>query len=153
MEKTLIIIKPDAVARRLVGRIIARLEDKGLVMLGMKMMRISRELAERHYAVHRGKPFYPALIEYITAGPVVVMVVAGPRAIDVTRRLMGRTFGYEAEPGTIRGDFALGRTYNLIHGSDSAETAEQEISLYFSPDELLEYPADEQRWIARPDEV
>ncbi len=152
MEKTLIILKPDAVQRGLVGQIISRLEDKGLLIAGMKMMQISTELAERHYAPHKGKPFYPGLIEYITAGPVVVMAVAGQRAIDIARKLMGATFGYESEPGTIRGDFGASKTYNLIHGSDAPETAEQELALYFTPDELLDYETPAHRWIFKPDE-
>ena len=119
MEQTLIILKPDCIQRRLMGRIIQRFEDKGLTITAMKMMRISRDLAERHYAPHKGKPFYPGLIAYITSGPVVVMVVAGPRAINVCRKLMGKTFGFDAEPGTIRGDFGASTTYNLVHGSDS----------------------------------
>jgi nucleoside-diphosphate kinase len=153
MEQTLIILKPDCVQRRLIGRIVSRFEDKGLVIAGMKLMRISRELAERHYAPHKGKPFYPGLIDYITSGPVVVMVVSGPRAIDICRRLMGKTFGYEAEPGTIRGDFGCSRTYNLVHGSDSPETAKFEISLYFQPDEIVAYTTAENCWLGRPDEV
>ena len=153
MEQTLIILKPDCVQRRLIGRIISRFEDKGLVIGAMKLMRISRELAERHYAPHKGKPFYPGLIDYITSGPVVVMVVGGPRAIDICRKLMGKTFGYDAEPGTIRGDFGCSRTYNLVHGSDSPETARHEISLYFRPDEILSYATVENCWLGRPDEV
>jgi len=153
MEQTLIILKPDCVQRRLIGRIISRLEDKGLVIGAMKLMRISRELAERHYAPHKGKPFYPGLIDYITSGPVVVMVVGGPRAINICRKLMGKTFGYDAEPGTIRGDFGCSRTYNLVHGSDSPETARQEISLYFRPDEIVSYTTVESCWLGRPDEV
>ncbi len=153
MEQTLIILKPDCVQRRLVGRIIARFEEKGLVIAGMKLMQISRELAERHYAVHKGKPFYPGLIEYITSGPVIVMVLAGPRAIDVVRKLMGKTFGYEAEPGTIRGDFGLSKTYNLVHGSDGPETAATEIALYFKPEELLLYSTAEDKWVTRPSEA
>ncbi len=152
MEQTLIILKPDCVQRRLVGRIIKRFEDKGLVIAGMKLMQISRELAERHYAVHQGKPFYPDLITYITSGPAVVMVLAGPRAITIARKLMGKTFGYEAEPGTIRGDFGLSRTLNLVHGSDSPESAAYEIGIYFKPDELLDYRTPEARWTARDDE-
>ena len=105
MEQTLIILKPDAVQRRLVGKVLQRFEDKGLRIAAMKFMRISKQLAERHYEVHKGKPFYPSLIEYITSGPVLVMVLAGPKVIEVTRKMMGKTFGYEAEPGTIRGDF------------------------------------------------
>ncbi|MFQ5589685.1 MAG: nucleoside-diphosphate kinase [Phycisphaerae bacterium] len=143
MERTLIILKPDAVQRRLIGRITQRFEDKGLSIVGMKFMRVSRELAERHYAPHRGKPFYPPLIDYITSGPVVVMVLQGDRSVAIARKLMGATFGYEADPGTIRGDFGVSRTFNLVHGSDSPETAAAEIALYFADDELLDYsPAD-----------
>ena len=118
----------------------------------MKMMQIPTELAERHYAPHKGKPFYPGLIEYITAGPVVVMAVAGQRAIEISRRLMGKTFGFESEPGTIRGDFGASKTYNLIHGSDAPETAEQELALYFTPDELLDYCTPNHKWIFKPGE-
>ncbi len=152
MEQALIILKPDCVQRRLIGRIIQRFEDKGLTVTAMKMMRISRDLAERHYAPHKGKPFYPGLIEYITSGPVVVMVVAGPRAINVCRKLMGRTFGSDAEPGTIRGDFGASTTYNLVHGSDAPETAATEIALYFAPAELLDYATSEAAWVAKNDE-
>ena len=153
MERTLIILKPDCLSRRLAGRIIQRFEDKGLSIAAMKLMRISRELAERHYAVHAGKPFYPGLIDYITSGPVVVMVLAGPGAIAVCRKLMGATFGPQAEPGTIRGDFGLSRTFNLVHGSDGPESAETEIALYFEPRELVEPPMPDAAWISRPDEV
>lgn len=153
MEQTLIILKPDCVQRRLIGRIIARFEDKGLVVAGMKLMQISTELAERHYAPHKGKPFYPGLIQYITSGPVVVMALAGPRAIDICRKLMGKTFGYEAEPGTIRGDYGMSKTLNLVHGSDSAESAATEIALYFTPAELLSYTTAESRYLTKPDEV
>ncbi len=152
MEKSLIILKPDAVQRGLIGQIVSRMEDKGLLIVGMKMMQIPTELAERHYAPHKGKPFYPGLIEYITAGPVVVIAVAGQRAIEISRRLMGKTFGFEAEPGTIRGDFGASKTYNLIHGSDAPETAEQELALYFKPDELLDYHTPNHKWIFKPGE-
>ncbi len=138
MERTLIILKPDAVQRRLMGRIIQRFEDKGLIVAGVKLTHVSRELAQRHYAVHESKPFYPALIDYITSGPVLVMVLAGDRCIDIARALMGKTFGYEADPGTIRGDFGASRTLNLVHGSDSPESAAFEIPLYFSEEELME---------------
>ncbi|UCC28696.1 MAG: nucleoside-diphosphate kinase, partial [Phycisphaerales bacterium] len=111
MERTLIILKPDAIQRRLVGRIVQRFEDKGLVIVGMKLMQMSRELAERQYAPHDGKSFYPGLIDYITSGPVVVMVLQGERCIEIARTLMGKTFGYEAQPGTIRGDFGASQTY------------------------------------------
>lgn len=144
MERTLIILKPDAVQRGLSGAILARFEAKGLKLVAMKLMRISNDLAERHYAPHKGKPFYPGLIRYITAGPVVVLVLEGVNAIAVARKLMGKTFGFDAEPGTIRGDFGMSKTYNLIHGSDAPESAAAEIALYFRPDELLSYdrPAD-----------
>ena len=153
MQRTLIILKPDTIQRRLIGRVIQRFEDKGLIVAGMKLMRIARELAERHYAPHKSKPFYPGLIEYITSGPVVVMVLAGDRSIDIARMLMGKTFGYEAAPGTIRGDFGASRSYNLVHGSDSPESAETEIALYFSPDELLDYVPDARRWVFVPNDV
>ena len=152
MEQTLIILKPDCVQRRLMGRIIQRFEDKGLTITAMKMMQISRDLAERHYAPHKGKPFYPGLIEYITSGPVVVMVVAGPRAINVCRKLMGKTFGFDAEPGTIRGDFGASTTYNLVHGSDSPESAATEIALYFADAEMLNYTTPETAWVSKHDE-
>jgi len=147
VERTLIILKPDAVQRRLIGRIMQRFEDKGLTIAGMKLMRIARELAERHYAPHKGKPFYPGLIEYITSGPVVVMVLQGQRCIEIARTLLGATFGYEAVPGTIRGDFGASRTFNLVHGSDSPETATTEIAIYFSADELLDYSPADDGWI------
>ena len=153
MERTLIIIKPDAVQRRLIGRIIERFEDKGLVLACMKLMRISQTLAEEHYAPHRGRPFYPGLIQYITSGPVVVMVLQGHRAIEIARTLMGKTFGYEAAPGTIRGDFGSSKTYNLVHGSASPETAATEIALYFDGDELLDYQPAANSWVSKENEV
>ncbi|HSW44075.1 MAG TPA: nucleoside-diphosphate kinase [Phycisphaerae bacterium] len=153
MEQTLIICKPDCVQRRLVGRIIQRFEDKGLTMAAMKLMRISRDLAERHYAPHKGKPFYPGLIDYITSGPVVVMVIVGPRAITVCRKLMGKTFGFEAEPGSIRGDFGASTTYNLVHGSDSPSSAATEIALYFRPEEILDYAPADAAWISKANEA
>jgi nucleoside-diphosphate kinase len=153
MEKSLIILKPDCVQRRLIGRIVQRFEDKGLTLAGMKLMQISRPLAERHYAPHKGKPFYPGLIDYITSGPVVLMVLAGARAIDTARKMMGKTFGYEAEPGTIRGDFGISKTFNLIHGSDSPASAETEIALYFQPAELLQYTTAAHSWTDKPGET
>ena len=152
MERTLVILKPDCVHRRLLGRIIQRFEDKGLTIVGMKLVQIGKDLAARHYAPHQGKPFYPGLLDYITSGPVVVMVLQGPGVITVCRKMMGKTFGYEAEPGTIRGDFGMSRTYNLIHGSDAPETAELEIALYFKPGELLDYETVTAPWTTRPDE-
>ncbi len=147
MERTLIILKPDSVQRGLAGRIISRFEDKGFQILGLKLKHISRELAEEHYAVHKEKPFYPRLLEYITSSPVVVMVLEANNAIAVSRKMMGATFGSNAEPGTIRGDFSLSNSFNLIHGSDSPEAAETEIALYFQPGELLEYERASQTWV------
>ena len=146
VERTLIILKPDAVQRRLVGAITQRFERKGLRIAGMKLMRISRELAETHYSPHKDKPFYESLVNFMTSEPVVAMALDGYRAIDVTRKLMGMTFGYKAEPGTIRGDYGISNQYNLVHGSDSAESAQRELELFFSPAELLEYSLADQNW-------
>ena len=131
MERTLIILKPDSVQRRLTGRILQRFEDKGLVVAGMKLMQISTELAERHYAPHKDKPFYPGLIEYITSGPVVAMEWSGESAIAAARTIMGPTNPIDAQPGTIRGDFGLEITENIVHGSDGAASASRELELYF----------------------
>ncbi len=147
MERSLIILKPDAIQRRLIGRLIQRFEDKGLAIGGMKLMRIPRELAERHYAPHKGKPFYAGLIDYITSGPVVVMVLQGERCIEIARMMMGKTFGYEAVSGTIRGDFGASRSFNLIHGSDAPESAKTEIALYFQDKELLDYAPPDHSWV------
>jgi len=147
MEKTLIILKPDALQRGVAGRILSRFEDKGFQVLGLKAMRISRELAENHYGVHKDKPFYPRLLSYITSSPVVVMVLQANNAIAIARKMMGATFGSNAEPGTIRGDFGLSNSFNLIHGSDSPEAAEFEMGLYFKPDELLTYERGNEKWI------
>ncbi len=147
MERSLIIIKPDGVQRGLIGTIISRLENRGLKIVAMKMIQMDEELARRHYAVHEGKPFFESLIKYITSGPVVVMVVEGPRAIEIVRKTMGATNPADASPGTIRADFALEIGRNLIHGSDSPETAEKEINLFFHPSEILSYTRDTDRWI------
>lgn len=147
MERTLIILKPDSLQRGLAGRIITRFEEKGFQFAALKLMRVSRELAEKHYAVHKEKSFYPRLIEYITSSPVVVAVLQGNNAIAVSRKMMGATFGSKAEPGTIRGDFGMSNSFNLIHGSDSPEAAQFEIGLYFRPDELLAYERASERWI------
>lgn len=147
MERTLVIIKPDGVQRGLVGPIISRFEARGLKIAGLKLMSIDRPLAERHYAVHRGKPFYEGLIDYITSAPVVVMVLEGPQAIESVRRTMGATRPLEAQPGTIRADYALEVGRNLVHGSDSAETAACEIDLFFAADELLSWERASDRWV------
>jgi nucleoside-diphosphate kinase len=145
-ERTLVLIKPDGVSRGLIGEIIMRIESKGLAIAAMKMLHISRELAEKHYAVHIGKPFFPALVEFITSGPVVAMVVEGPSAITQVRALMGSTNPANAAPGTIRGDLATITTFNLVHGSDAPETAEVEIANFFTTEEILIYTRDSSRW-------
>lgn len=147
MEKTLIILKPDAIQRGLAGRIITRFEEKGLQIAAMKAMKVSKDLAEKHYAVHKGKPFYERLVQYITSSPVIVMVLQGVNAIAISRKMMGATFGSKAEPGTIRGDFGVSNSFNLIHGSDSPEAAAFEIGLYFKPEDLLSYERASEKWI------
>lgn len=148
METTLIILKPDAVQRQLTGRIITRFEEKGLQIVGGKLMRISRELAETHYDIHKGKPFYQGLLDYMTSGPVLVFALRAPKAIAIARKLMGATFAADAEPGTIRGDFGCATgTFNLIHGSDSAKTAQRELQLFFADEELLDYDLSNSRWL------
>ena len=148
MERTLIILKPDAVQRRLAGEIIRRFERKGLRIAGMKLMQISRELAERHYAPHKEQHFYESLVSFMTSQPVVVVALEGFKAIDVCRKLMGKTFGFDAEPGTIRGDYGISNQFNLVHGSDSTEAAARELELFFSGDELLDYPLADEAWHA-----
>ena len=147
MERTLIIIKPDAVQRGLVGPIVPRFEQRGLRIVGMKFMQISQDLAERHYAVHEGKPFYEGLLAYITSGPVVVMALEGPKAIAAARVTMGATRPLEASPGTIRADFGLEVGRNLVHGSDSPDTARFELDLFFDELELVSWTRDTDRWI------
>ena len=147
MEQTLIIVKPDGVQRGLVGEVLARLERRGLKLVGLRLLQIDRALAERHYAVHKGKPFYEGLVEYITSGPVVVAAIEGPDAIAVVRRVVGATRSNEAAPGTIRGDLALTVERNIIHASDAPETATFELGLYFQPDQLVSYARDLDRWV------
>lgn len=147
MERTLVLVKPDGVHRGLVGEVISRLERKGLRLVGLKLMAVSRELAERHYEVHRGKPFFPGLIEFITGGPVVAMVWEGPEAVAVVRNLMGATDARKAAPGTIRGDWGLDVGHNLVHGSDSPETAGREVALFFSPGEIVSWRREGERWM------
>ncbi len=147
METTLIILKPDAVQRGLMGRIISRFEDKGLQIIGMKMMRISDDLAAEHYAMHKDKPFYHGLVSFMTSSPVVVMAVHGKGAIAVCRKMMGATFGANAEPGSIRGDFGVSNSFNLIHGSDSPKAAEEELHRFFSEDELHPYGRAIDSWV------
>jgi nucleoside-diphosphate kinase len=147
MERSLVIIKPDAVQRGLIGEIIMRFERRGLKVVAMKMIQISRELAAEHYGVHVGKPFYQPLIEYITSSPVVVMAVEGKQAIETVRATMGATNPVQAAPGTIRADLALEIGRNLVHGSDGPETALFELGLFFDQEETLSWDRDTDRWI------
>jgi nucleoside-diphosphate kinase len=147
VERTLVIIKPDGVQRVLVGPVIGRLEQRGLRLVAMKFMQISRELASRHYAIHQGKPFYEPLLDYITSGPVVVMVWEARDAIAIVRKTMGATRPAESDPGTIRGDFGLEVGRNIVHGSDGAETAAFEIDLFFDENELVDWERSIDRWI------
>jgi nucleoside-diphosphate kinase len=146
-ERTLIIIKPDAVQRHLAGEIIRRFEKKGAKIVAAKFVQISEELARRHYAVHHGKPFFEGVVKYLSSAPALVMVWEAEGVIDMARKMMGATFGYEAEAGTIRGDFSCSRGYNLIHGSDSPESAEQEIKLFFKPGEIVDYTLADADWL------
>jgi nucleoside-diphosphate kinase len=132
-------LKPDAVHRGLIGRIIGRLEDKGLKIVALKMAVIDRDTAERHYVAHKGKEFYEPLLRFVTAGPTVFLALEGKGAVAVVRTMLGATFGPDAEPGTLRGDFGMSKRFNLVHGSDSAEAAEKEIALFFRDDELLDW--------------
>jgi nucleoside-diphosphate kinase len=147
MQRTLILIKPDGVQRRLVGAIVQRFEQKGLRLAGLKLLQADRTLAEKHYAVHKGKPFYDSLLQFITAGPTVAMVWEGREAVAVARTLMGPTDGTKAAPATIRGDFALSVQNNLVHGSDSPENAAAEIALWFHPTELVSYQVADAAWV------
>jgi nucleoside-diphosphate kinase len=140
-ERTLVLVKPDAVQRRLVGEILTRFERRGLRIVAMRMLQIDRALAERHYAVHKGKPFYESLLVFITSAPVVAIVLEAPGAIRAVRRVMGATNPAEAEPGTIRADLAVQTSCNLVHGSDSPETARYEIELFFRPEEIVSVPS------------
>ena len=147
MERTLIILKPDAVQRRLLGRIVSRFEDKGFKIAGLKMMRISESLARQHYKPHEGKDFYEPLVRFMTSAPVVVMLLEGKNAVEISRRMMGSTFGSDAAPGTIRGDLGLSNRFNLIHGSDSPEAAERETRLFFADQDAMHYEAADTEWV------
>lgn len=152
MEQTLVLLKPDCVERRLMGRIIQRFEDKGLNIVAMKMLRVTPELAKQHYAEHVEKPFYPALEAFITGAPVVAMVVEGLDAIRVVREMLGPTSGLKAPAGTIRGDFSSSRQMNLVHASDGPEAAEREKALYFEPNEVCRYEPTLTKWFKASDE-
>ncbi len=147
MERTLILLKPDALQRGLAGEIIGRLERRGLKFVGMKLMQLDEATARRHYAEHEGKPFVDSLIEFITSGPLIAAAVEGPNAIALIRKQMGATDPQNADSGTIRGDLALFVQYNLIHGSDSPESAERELALFFNDDEIVAWNRDVDTWI------
>ena len=146
-ERTLVLVKPDGVQRLLVGRILARFEERGL-----KLVQVDRRLAEQHYAVHRGKPFFEGLLDFITSGPLVALALEGPNAIANVRSMVGATRPHEAAPGSIRGDLAVETAQNLVHASDSPETAKAELALWFEPDELLAYEREIDRWVLAPEE-
>lgn len=152
MERTLVILKPDSIERRLVGRIIARFEDKGLKFVAMKLMRVTPELAKQHYAEHVEKPFYPSLEEFITGAPVVVAIIEGLEAIRVVRDMLGATSGLKAAAGTIRGDFSSSQQMNLVHASDGPEASKRECELYFSANEICEYEPTISPWLRAGDE-
>ena len=147
MDTTLIILKPDTVQRGLVGRVITRFEDAGLRIVAARFLKLSRERAENLYEPHEGKPFYEGLLGFMTASPVMVLAVRGLGAIAICRKLMGATFGSKADPGTIRGDFGISNSFNLVHGSDSVESASRELPIFFEPDDLVDYERDIERWV------
>jgi nucleoside-diphosphate kinase len=153
MERTLILLKPDCVERRLVGRVLSRFEEKGFNIIAMKLMRVTPELAKRHYAEHVQKSWYPGLEAFITASPLVAAVVEGPEVIRVVRDLVGATNGLKAAPGTIRGDFSSSRQMNLVHASDGAESAQREIGIFFAPEEIHAYRPVLQPWTQAADEI
>ena len=146
-ERTLVIIKPDCIQRHLAGEVIGRFEKKGLKLVGAKFMQISEEQARQLYAVHQGKSFFGELVKFISSAPVFLMVWEAEDIIAMSRKMLGATFGYDAEPGTIRGDFGCSNRYNLVHGSDSAESAEREIQLFFRPDEIVDYDLTDANWL------
>jgi nucleoside-diphosphate kinase len=151
-ERTLVLVKPDGIQRLLAGRILTRFEERGLKIVGLKVVRVDRDLAERHYAVHREKRFFVGLVDFITSGPIVAIALEGPNAIANVRMMIGSTRPNEAVPGTIRGDYALETAQNLVHASDSPETAESELAMWFRDGELLAYERDIDRWALAPAE-
>ncbi len=153
MQTTLIILKPDAIQRGLAGLILQRFERKGLGIVGAKLMLVPRELAEKHYAEHKGKPFYDGLIQFVTSSPVMVLAIRGLEAVAVCRALIGATNGRKANPGTIRGDFGMSGGYNLVHGSDSEASAERELALWFDNSELTDVPRTIEQWVYDPSDV
>jgi nucleoside-diphosphate kinase len=148
MEKTLVLLKPDCVQRRLIGSILTRFEQKGLRLVGLKLIKPSRELAAEHYAVHKNRPFYESLLGFLTSSATLALVLEGREAVSVVRGLMGPTDGAKAPPGTIRGDYAISVQNNLIHGSDNPENAVSEIALWFKDEELVDYTPVDRQWVA-----
>ena len=151
IERTLVLVKPDAVQRQLAGRIIARFEERGLKIVGLKLVKVDRDLAERHYAVHKSKPFFEGLVAFITSSPLVAVALEGPNVIGMVRAMVGGTKPAEAAPGTIRGDLAMEMIPNLIHASDGPETPATELAIWFHPDELVNYTREIDRWVLGPE--
>ena len=149
-ERTLVLVKPDGVQRQLVGRIVGRFEERGLKIVGLKLVQVDTALAETHYAVHRDRPFFAGLVAFITSSPLVAMALEGPNAIGMVRSMVGATRPHEAAPGSIRGDFAVETAQNLVHASDGADTAAAELALWFAPGELVDYPREIDRWVLAP---
>ena len=152
VQRTLLLVKPDGVQRLLVGRVLTRFEERGLKLVGLKLVLTDRALAEEHYAVHREKPFFAGLVDFITSGPLVAAALEGPNAIAIVRAMNGATRPHEAAPGSIRGDFAVETAQNLVHASDSPENAQAELALWFRPEELLDYEREIDRWVLAPEE-
>jgi len=150
VERTLVLVKPDGVQRQLVGRILARYEERGLKIVGLKLVHVDRELAERHYAVHKGKPFFEGLVAFITSGPLVALALEAPNAIGLVLTMNGATRPAEAAPGTIRGDLAVEMSQNLVHASDGPESAAAELAIWFAPGELLDFDREIDRWVLGP---
>lgn len=153
MQTTFIFLKPDAVQRGLMGKIIQRFEDKGLSFVGMKLVQVSEDLAKKHYAEHAERPFFPGLLKFITSSPVLACAIQGPNAVAVCRTLIGATNGQKADPGTIRGDLGMSGANNMIHGSDSPESAERELALWFTQDELVKMDKTANQWIYDPSDL
>ena len=151
-QRTLLLVKPDGVQRQLVGRVLSRFEDRGLKIVGLKLVWADRALAEQHYAVHRERPFFKGLVDFITSSPLVAVAIEGPNAIAIVRAMNGATRPHEAAPGSIRGDFAVETAQNLVHASDSPENAAAELALWFKADELLSYEREIDRWVLAPED-
>ncbi len=152
-ERTLLIVKPDAMQRGLAGQIISRFEQRGFYIVGCKLMQITQELAAQHYGEHKDKPFYAGLVKFMTSGPVIALVVEGPRVVETARTMMGKTFAYDAQPGTIRGDYGASKGFNLIHGSDSSASAKREVELFFKPEEILEWTPANRGWLFNDEDL